>query len=460
MYHSEVSGKPKYIKLDMQLGFYDLFKKIESKNEYCHIFESLGEDSTRNRYHVIGFSPRSIISSVKIDELIIEDLQHNCIHKIECENAYEELRKLIPQNILSREYAGGLVGFCAYDCINYFDSSVCVKKHTDFETFKFALYLDGLILDNVTNSIEYFYYNENRISIINDLIQQEIPIEKSLDISFIKDTLSEKEHKLLMNKVKENIKLGNLFQCELGYQSKYTVQGDKRKIYDELRQINPSPHMFYVKFKEQCIIGASPELLVRLKDNEVESYPLAGTIKRGKSEVEDKDLAKKLLQDQKEIAEHNMLVDLHRNDIGKVSIFGTVRIRKLMDIKKFSHVQHISSEISGLLSPKYDMFSCLRANFPAGTLTGAPKIEAMNLIDEMEIEARGIYGGAVGEFCFNGNCNFAIPIRSIFINKNEAYIQTCGGIVYDSEASKEYNEIQKKLAASKIVLDKFNGDLK
>ena len=167
-----------------------------------------------------------------------------------------------------------------------------------------------------------------------------------------------------MNKVKENIKLGNIFQCELGYQSKYTIQGDKRKIYDELRKINPSPHMFYVKFNEQCIIGASPELLVRLKDNEVESYPLAGTIKRGKSEVEDKDLAKKLLQDQKEIAEHNMLVDLHRNDIGKVSIFGTVRIRKLMDIKKFSHVQHISSEISGLLSPKYDMFSCLKANFP------------------------------------------------------------------------------------------------
>lgn len=184
----------------------------------------------------------------------------------------------------------------------------------------------------------------------------------------------------------------------------------------------------------------------------MQTSPLAGTIKRGKNLYQDQKLARELLSDPKEKAEHNMLVDLHRNDLGKVAKFGTVKTRDLMSVKKFSHVQHISSEIAGILNKGEDMFSALAANFPTGTLTGAPKIEAIKIIDQNETCARGPYGGAVGHFGFNGDCTFAIAIRSLFLSDNYAYTQTSGGIVYDSKPDKEYDEIQKKLAAMKEVL--------
>ena len=213
--------------------------------------------------------------------------------------------------------------------------------------------------------------------------------------------------------------------------------------------------MYFMKFCDQVIIGASPELLFRLRNGEMETFPLAGTTKRGKNKLEDLKLARELLNDKKEIAEHNMLVDLHRNDLGRVAKFGTVKVRNLMDIKKYSHVQHISSEIAGIISEEEDMFSALASNFPAGTLSGAPKIEAMKIINEIEEEGRGPYGGAIGQFGFNGDCTFAIPIRSIFISGEQAYAQTCGGNVYDSDPDKEYLEIERKLAAMKTVLASF-----
>jgi anthranilate synthase component 1 len=182
---------------------------------------------------------------------------------------------------------------------------------------------------------------------------------------------------------------------------------------------------------------------------------LAGTTKRGESAVDDVRLARELLNNEKEIAEHNMLVDLHRNDLGKVARCGTVKVRKLMDVKRYSHVQHISSEITALISEKEDMFSALAACFPAGTLTGAPKLEAIEIINSLESNGRGVYGGAVGNFAFNGDCTFAIPIRSIFINEDRGYVQTCGGIVFDSSPDNEYLEIERKLSAMKSVLEEF-----
>ena len=210
--------------------------------------------------------------------------------------------------------------------------------------------------------------------------------------------------------------------------------------------------MYYLKFGSKKIIGASPELLFSLRGEEMTTKPLAGTIRRGKSDSEDRILARTLLNDPKEKAEHNMLVDMHRNDLGKVSKFGSVRIRDLMSIKKFSHVQHISSEIAGTINPKEDMFSALASNFPMGTVSGTPKVETIKIIDSNEPEARGPYGGGVGQFGFNGDCTFALTLRSLFISGNKAYTQTSSGIVYDSEAKKEYDEVQRKLAAMKEVL--------
>ena len=213
--------------------------------------------------------------------------------------------------------------------------------------------------------------------------------------------------------------------------------------------------MYCMKFGKTKIMGASPELLFKMADKVMETYPLAGTVRRGKDSVEDIQLARKLLNDPKEQAEHNMLVDLHRNDIGKVSEFGTVKVKSLMDIKRFSHVQHISSEISGILKNGEDMFSALASNFPAGTLSGAPKIESMRIIEKQEASPRGPYGGAIGHFGFNANCIFAIPIRTLFIHDTYAYTQASGGIVYDSTAENEYDEIQRKLAAISEVVMKF-----
>ena len=261
-----------------------------------------------------------------------------------------------------------------------------------------------------------------------------------------------------MLKVKEDICAGLVFQCEVGFKSRYKISGDTLPIYAKLRELNPSPHMYYMKFGEQKIIGASPELLFRLRNGEMETFPLAGTTKRGKDDTEDTQLARALLNDPKEIAEHNMLVDLHRNDMGRVARFGTVKVRSLMDIKRYSHVQHISSEIVGIINTGEDMFSALASNFPAGTLSGAPKIESMKIINAIEPDGRGPYGGALGQFCFNGDCTFAIPIRSIFMRGEDAYAQTSGGNVYDSVAADEYLEIERKLSAMRNVLATFKGE--
>jgi anthranilate synthase component 1 len=255
--------------------------------------------------------------------------------------------------------------------------------------------------------------------------------------------------------VKEKIKAGYTFQCEVGFRARFTLSGSALPIYEELRKVNPSPHMYYIKFGKQVVLGASPELLFELKDGEMQTFPLAGTVKRGKTEAEDQLLARKLVNDPKERAEHAMLVDLHRNDLGRVAKFGTVRVRKLMEVKKFSHVQHLSSEITGLIAPEHDMFSALASSFPAGTLSGAPKIESMKIINANEKTGRGPYGGAVGFFGFNGNCMFAIPIRSLYVHGEEMYTQTSGGIVADSTPENEYQEILSKLKATQLALKKF-----
>ena len=346
-----------------------------------------------------------------------------------------------------------------YDSVNFFEPSVNAKSSDDFEPFKFGVYLDGLTLDKMTGEIFYFYYptaqQDNRIEQIKALLEAPIPNYEPPSVEFLGDGMSQEQHAKVVMQVKEDIISGRIFQCEVGFKSKYRIAGDKMPIYEKLRAVNPSPHMYFMKFAQQCIIGASPELLFRLRQGEMETYPLAGTAKRGVDIVEDRKLARALLNDAKEIAEHNMLVDLHRNDIGRVARFGTVKVRSLMDIKRFSHVQHISSEIVGILHPDEDMFSALASNFPAGTLSGAPKVEAIKVINELEPDGRGAYGGALGSFNFNGDCIFAIPIRSLFINGESAYAQTCGGNVYDSNPADEYLEIQRKLSAMKVVLDSF-----
>lgn len=448
-----VPRKPQYVTVTSEGDFFNVFKKVAAEYDHCFMLESLGEDSHISRHSLIGFDPQQTISA-RGQELTIEDRDGN-VETYTSDNPYYLLRELVPQNVLSRKYAGGLIGYIGYDAMNYFEPSLQLQTSDWFDGFRFGVYLDGLIYDKMTGEVTYFYYEENRIELVEDLLAKPVPQAGDLQVQPVGEDMDRQQHADAVETVKQAIIEGKVFQCEVGFKYRFNMQGDAINLYEQLREVNPSPQMYYVRFGEQQIIGASPELLFRLRQGEMETYPLAGTTKRGATAEEDTALARTLLNDPKEIAEHNMIVDLHRNDIGRVARFGSVKVRSLMDIKRFSHVQHISSEIVGILAPQHDMFSALASNFPAGTLTGAPKIEAMKIIDDLELDGRGPYGGAVGQFGFNGDCTFAIPIRTIFAKGDEAYVQTCGGNVYDSNAADEYEEIQRKFAGTRKVLNQF-----
>ncbi len=449
----DLPRKPLYCKVQKDIDFFSLFLRISRDCKHCFLLESRERANPHARYDVIGFDPSILIASCS--EGLLWKKGGGPSQILETKAPYQCISEWMPQNIISRNYAGGLVGYLSYDAARFFEPVLQLQEHRLFPSLELGLYTDGLVYDKMTGEVMYFYYQKKRLSMIEDWLRAAPEAPQSLKARKIGTDKTQKEHSEMVLSALEEIKAGNSFQCQIGFQENYTLHGDPLAFYSVLRQINPSPHMFYMKFAKRLLIGASPELVFRLRDKEIESFPLAGTTKRGKNKEEDIALARALLNDPKEIAEHNMLVDLHRNDLGRVARFASVHVRHLMDTKRFSHVQHISSEISGLLDNKHDMFSGLAAVFPAGTLSGAPKIESMKIIERIEASARGPYGGAMGHFGFNGDCTFAIPIRTLFVHGQEAYARASGGIVYDSKPENEYIEIQRKLAAISHSLEAF-----
>ncbi|MBI4359932.1 MAG: anthranilate synthase component I family protein [Candidatus Jacksonbacteria bacterium] len=439
--------KPTYAPFPDTADFYGLFQKIHAETDACFFLESLGPESASARYSIIGFLPKHIIRS-NGTTLTVDG------KRIPAANPYYSLREITPQNILSRAYSGGLVGYLGYDAVSFFEKTLFIRRDPRFPSFMFGVYTDGLVFDSMTGETFYFFYNENRLDFVKKIAKMRIP-KTTLLVKEMGDGETRETHRKMVSAAKEEIKEGRTFQVEIGFKTEYEIHGSPIPIYTQLRLANPSPYMFYLKFGSVVILGAGPELLFRLRDREMETYPLAGTAPRGKNSSEDREFARALLNDPKEIAEHNMLIDLHRNDLGKAAEFGTVKVRRLKDIKKFSHVQHISSEIAGVIKKGEDMFSGLAANFPAGTLSGAPKIESMKIIDRLEKAPRGPYGGAAGHFGFNGDCAFAIPIRSLFISGNYAYSENASGIVHDSSEEREYDEVKRKGEAMRKVLRGF-----
>jgi anthranilate synthase component I len=437
--------KPTCIKVAEDIDLYDVFRCMEQQFDTCFLLEALGEHSQNVRYAIAGFAPDHLITA-RGSNLIIDGKAY------EVPNPYKALREIMPPPTVARGYAGGFTGYLGYDAINYFEPSLSVQTHPDFDPFMFGVYTDWLALDTHTGELFYFFYKKYRSNVVHDLLSRvaTVPL-KPLKVRSLGDTLTKNAHAKAVKEVHEHIKAGNVFQCEVGFKTKFVV-GEALPIYGRLREINPSPHMYYMKFGDKKLFGASPELLMELHQGMLSTKPMAGSIPRGKTLQEDRKLARQLLNDPKEIAEHNMLVDLHRNDIGRVAEFGSVRVRDLRSIKRFSHIQHIESEITGRLRHEEDMFSALASHFPAGTLSGAPKIESIKIIDAQEPDARGPYGGAVGSFGFNGDCSFAIAIRSLFVAGDQAYAQACSGIVFDSKIESEYNEIRHKLAAMERAL--------
>lgn len=444
----QLAAKPTYLRLP-DVDFLDLFLRIEQRYDSCFMLESLGEWTADSRHSVIGFAPEKILRGTK-DGLVVDG------QLIPSENPYHLLKEFIPEGMISRNYCGGLVGYIGYDAMNFFEPSLALAEHPEFDSFQFGVYTDGLTHDSMTGETFYFYYNTNRIEEIRALLNDSSFKKHARPrVTAIGDSCTAERHAAMVVETREEILKGNTFQCQIGFRSDFEIPGSPVAIYENLRDVNPSPHMFYVKLANKVLLGASPELAFRLRQGEIETFPLAGTTKRGSNPADDKLLARKLLNDPKEIAEHNMLVDLHRNDLGRVARPGTVKVRRLMDVKRFSHVQHISSEVVGIIARNHDMFSGLASVFPAGTLSGAPKIESMKIIERIEKDPRGPYGGAVGHFGFNGDCTFAIPIRSLFISGSKGFIRASGGIVFDSTPEGEYAEIQAKLASMRKAIAPF-----
>ncbi len=433
-------NEPKTTDLKFDAPF-ELFKNLYSNYSSTFLLESMESDSGLARYSVLGFKPAAII---RAKGNILEIEQDGEKEEIEIKNPFDEIRKLTSNSSGKKGFRGGLVGYVSYEAARHFQPiHLQPGESPDFE---FGLFLDGIIFDRIRNKCEYVTLGENRLEEIEQISNEKYEIE-GLEYTETNHHFSKHEFEDMVIEVKERIKAGEIFQGVISNAKEYELKGNKLSFYESLRKINPSPYMYHLKLGEREIIGSSPEMLVRVENSMVETFPIAGTMKRGKTPIEDKKLKKDLLEDEKERAEHLMLVDLARNDVGKVSEFGTVGVPEYMDVKKFSHVMHIVSRVQGRLRGDKTAVDAFEAIFPAGTLSGAPKIRAMEIIDELETVPRGPYAGAVGYFSLNGNADFAITIRTMVCDGNKASIQAGAGIVHDSVPEVEYMESENKAGA-------------
>ena len=389
----------------------------------------------------MGFDPELIVTGY-FDKITIQN-RDGKTETIQTDTPLEEIKKLIKKtDDMSYRYLGGAVGNIDYDAIRLFEN-IPGKKDLQKPIMEFGIYNDGILYDNKKKQFFYFYYDEDR----KDKIKKTDEDVGTFEMSDIDINLNKEQFEQIVNKAKEYVHSGDVFQVVLSRRFSFEAKGDYLRVYEKLRELNPSPYMFHLKMDENVIIGSSPEMLLRVTGRDVETFPIAGTRKITEDEEKNEKLKNELLNDEKELAEHTMLVDLGRNDIGRVCDYGTVKVKELMEIKRFSHVQHIVTHVVGKLNEKNDMYDAFEAVFPAGTVSGAPKVRAMEIIQELEPTQRETYAGAVGYFSFNGCCDFAIAIRSIFANKERGFVQAGAGIVFDSIAENELKETEHKANA-------------
>lgn len=429
-------------KLQLTLNPYQLYLQVNREYEESFLLESLEGKEKLARFSFIGFNPSKHIRGkgkvVKVDDA-----------EVDVTKPIDALRQNIPKIKNNLEgFSGGAVGYFSYDYIRQIENlPENARDELKFPDFEFGIFEDCIIYDHRERSISYLSHGEDRSSEILKLTKQDSffgPFEASNP----KSNMSKEEFECAVRTAKEHISKGDVFQVVLSRRYELPYEGNLLRFYNHLKQTNPSPYMYFLSFGDRKIIGSSPENLVRVEGRKIDSYAtLAGTRPRGKTPEQDAIFETELLNDEKERAEHLMLVDLTRNDVGKVAKFGTVGVPELMEVHKYSHVQHLGSHITGELADGKDCFDAFNALFPAGTLTGAPKVRAMEIIDRLEPVRRGAYGGAVGYFSFNGNCDFAISIRTLVAQRQKAYVQGGAGIVHDSVPEKEYEETENKMQA-------------
>ena len=430
----------KIIPLDLSENQFQIYNKISRNYSHSFLFESLSGPEVLAETSVMGFDPKIIFKGYSDRVEIIENKNTRII---KTGDPFIELKKLLGKSDDQKyRYLGGAVGVVNYDSIRLVEN-ISEEDNLTQPIMEFGIYDDGLLYDNVDKKLFYFYHDVNRF---NDFIVSDDSFDE-FHSSEVIPNMDKEKFSNIVNKAKQYILDGDIFQEVLSRKFAFETSGDNLTLYKTLRKLNPSPYMYHLKQDSKTIIGASPEMLVRITDDKVETFPIAGTRKITDNEEKNKALSEELIHDEKELAEHTMLVDLGRNDIGRVCKYGTVHPESLMQIKRFSHVQHIVSHVVGNLDSKNDMFDAFQAVFPAGTVSGAPKVRAMQIIDELETEERGPYAGAVGYFSYNGCCDFAIAIRSIFIENNKGFVQSGAGIVSDSVAENEFKETEHKAGA-------------
>ena len=437
------------------------------KNKHSYLLESVEGEEKIARFSFIGIEP-SVIFKSKGDS--VEILKHGKVELIFTDSPLKEIAKIMscfkPAHVKGLpRFSGGFVGYAGYDTVRFFED--LPDKNPDelgMEDTVFMMADSHIIFDHSTHRIKVVvnaYIDKQRgayekaIKKIDNIIGKlNRPVKKTRTLENKKKSLhkiesnfTKQEFEEAVRKAKKYIKAGDIIQVVLSQRFHTKISCEPLDLYRALRSVNPSPYMFYLNFGDVKLIGSSPELLVRCENGVVETRPIAGTRPRGKNEEEDAALEAELLKDKKERSEHVMLVDLGRNDIGRVCKPGTVKVSEFMSVEKYSHVMHIVSNCRGRLAKGKDAYDVLIAAFPAGTVTGAPKIRAMEIIDELENTRRGPYAGAVGYFSFSGNMDTCINIRSILVKGKNAFIQAGAGIVADSVPSKEYQETVNKAKA-------------
>lgn len=448
---------------------------------YSYLFESVQGGEKWGRYSIIGLGAKTIIRIY--DHRIELHKAHQDIEYFEAKDPlawiedYQKQFKVPDLPELPR-FNGGLVGYFGYDTIRYIEPKLAKTTKPDpigtpdillmvsdevivFDGLRGEMHLivlsDAHNFDNATKRLDQL---EHQLQEARRLYQM-LPLSREVEESDFISGFTEEGFKGAVEQAREYIKAGDIMQVVLSQRMTLPFNAPPLDLYRALRRLNPSPYMYFLNLGDFHIVGSSPEILVRLEDEEVTVRPIAGTRRRGVTEEQDKALEQELLNDPKELAEHLMLIDLGRNDAGRVSQIGSVQLTDKMVIERYSHVMHIVSNVTGKLLPNQTAMDVLRATFPAGTVSGAPKIRAMEIIDELEPVKRGIYSGAVGYIAWNGNMDTAIAIRTAVIKDEQLYIQAGAGVVYDSVPQSEWDETMNKgravFKAASVALAGISG---
>ena len=444
----------------------EALRKLKAVSTHCYLLESAQASEAWGRYTFLGFDPKASITCrdgvMKVGDESFETTDPSAdIRRILAEYKSPRISSLPP-------FTGGLVGYFAFDYLGYSEPTIRreVEDSEEFQDVDLMLFDQVIAFDNVRQKIilmvnvrlsdvdKEYERAENRLKILAELLKHGKRNEEAPGrlLGEVKPLFSKQEFCEMVERGKHHIKEGDIFQIVLSNRLEAPFEGSLLDTYRMLRTINPSPYMFYFSGTDVEVAGASPETLVKLEIGVLHTFPLAGTRPRGKNEAEDNALEAELLQDEKELAEHNMLVDLGRNDLGKISKFGTVQVENLRDVLRFSHVMHIGSTVRGEIREDKDALDAIEAVLPAGTLSGAPKIRACQLIEELEGNKRGIYGGAIGYVDFTGNMDTCIAIRIAYKKNGKVFVRSGAGIVADSVPETEYQECLNKAKASLTAL--------